>query len=117
LEDVEKEICGYLGVPALRDYFRKPVGFFCRSLSRYSRSRRQAPIYWPLSTKSGSYTLWIYCHRLTEQTLHTALADFVALKVKAVRRDLERRVRMAARGTIGRTCRLRKELTDLRDEN
>ncbi|NQW99432.1 hypothetical protein HQ447_02145, partial [bacterium] len=34
-----------------------------------SKSRRQAPIYWPLSTASGSYTLWIYYHRLTPDTL------------------------------------------------
>jgi hypothetical protein len=86
-ETVEHEVCELLGVPSLRAYFCKPAGFFADHLKRYSKSRRQAPIYWPLSTAKGSYTLWIYYHRLTEQTLHTALADFVDPKLKAVRAE------------------------------
>jgi hypothetical protein len=35
-------------------------GFFASHLQRYSKSRRKAPIYWPLSTTSGSYTLWVH---------------------------------------------------------
>ena len=83
-EAIEHEACEILGVKSLRDYFRKPAGFFADHLKRYSKSRRQAPIYWPLSTKSGSYTLWIYYHRLTDQTLHTCLADFVNEKLKSI---------------------------------
>ena len=41
-----------------------------------------------LSTASGSYTLWIYYHRLTGQTLHLALADFVDPKLKSVQYDI-----------------------------
>lgn len=83
-EAIEHEACELLGVATLRDWFRRPAGFFADHLKRYSKSRRQAPIYWPLSTKSGTYTLWIYYHRLTDQTLHTAIADFVEPKIKAV---------------------------------
>jgi hypothetical protein len=86
-ESIEREACEILGIGALRDYFRKPAGFFADHLKRYSRSRRQAPIYWPLSTTSGSYTLWVYYHRLTDQTLHTILADFLEPKIKTI--DLE----------------------------
>ena len=53
-EAIEHEACEILGVKSLRDYFRKPAGFFADHLKRYSKSRRQAPIYWPLSTASGS---------------------------------------------------------------
>jgi len=42
-EEIEAEACGILGVRALRDYFRKPAGFFADHLKRYSKSRRQAP--------------------------------------------------------------------------
>ena len=83
-ESIEHEACEILSVKSLRDYFRKPAGFFADHLKRYSKSRRQAPIYWPLSTKSGSYTLWIYYHRLTDQTLHTCLIDFVIPKLKSI---------------------------------
>ena len=72
-EAIEHEACEILGVKSLRDYFRKPAGFFADHLKRYSKSRRQAPIYWPLSTASGSYTLWIYYHRLTPDTLYKCL--------------------------------------------
>ncbi|WP_205244031.1 BREX-1 system adenine-specific DNA-methyltransferase PglX [Desulfobulbus alkaliphilus] len=87
-EAIEQEACEILNVKSLRDYFRKPSGFFADHLKRYSKSRRQAPIYWPLSTAKGSYTLWIYYHRLNDQTLHTALADFVDPKIKDVRAEI-----------------------------
>ena len=51
---LEHEACALLGVPTLRDWFRRPAGFFADHLKRYSKSRRQAPIYWPLSTVSGA---------------------------------------------------------------
>ena len=85
---IEQEACELIGVKTLRDYFRRPSGFFADHLKRYSKSRRQAPIYWPLSTAKGSYTLWIYYHRLTDQTLHTALADFIDPKLKTVRAEI-----------------------------
>ena len=87
-EAIEHEACEILGVKSLRDYFRKPACLFADHLKRYSKSRRQAPIYWPLSTKSGSYTLWIYYHRLTDQTLHTCLIDFVIPKLKSIGNEI-----------------------------
>ena len=77
---LEQEACEILGVKDFREYFRKPSLFFADHLKRYSKSRRQAPIYWPLSTASGSYTLWIYYHRLNDQTLYTALNKYVKPK-------------------------------------
>lgn len=58
--------------------------FFAFHLQRYSKSRRKAPIYWPLSTTSGSYTLWVYYPRLSSQTLYTATNDFIEPKLKQV---------------------------------
>jgi hypothetical protein len=79
--DIEQEACGILNVNSLRDYFRKPAAFFNDHLSRYSKSRRQAPLYLPLSTRSGSYTLWLYYHRLTDQTLYTCINDYLEPKL------------------------------------
>lgn len=62
--------------------------FFAFHLQRYSKSRRKAPIYWPLSTTSGSYTLWVYYPSLTSQTLYTAINDFVEPKLKQVCDDV-----------------------------
>lgn len=61
--------------------------FFPLHLKQYSKSRRKAPIYWPLSTSSGSYTLWLYYLSLTSQTLYTAVNDFIEPKLKQVGRD------------------------------
>lgn len=111
-EAIEHEACEILGVKTLRDYFRKPGGFLADHLSRYSKSRRQAPIYWPLSTASGSYTLWIYYHRLTDQTLFQAVNEFVKPKLEEVTRDLER---LQSNLRDAGTAKERERLQDLQD--
>ena len=62
--------------------------FFAFHLQRYSKSRRKAPIYWPLATASGNYTLWLYYPNLSSQTLYTAINDFVEPKLKQVGDDV-----------------------------
>jgi hypothetical protein len=62
--------------------------FFPVHLQRYSKSRRKAPIYWPLSTRSGDYTLWVYYPSLTDQTLYTAVNDFIEPKRERISSDL-----------------------------
>lgn len=62
--------------------------FFKFHLKQYSKSRRKAPIYWPLSTSSGSYTLWLYYPSLTDQTLFTAVNDFIEPKLEQVAQDV-----------------------------
>jgi hypothetical protein len=116
-EAIEQEACGILGVKTLRDYFRRPTAFFADHLKRYSKSRRQAPIYWPLSTKSGGYTLWLYYHRLTDQTLHTCLADFLDPKIRKVQSELDSVTNSVVGGTrAGDLREFLDELKDLRDE-
>jgi hypothetical protein len=62
--------------------------FFPFHLPRYSKSRRKAPIYWPLATASGSYTLWVYYPSLDSQTLYTAVNDFIEPRLQQVGGDL-----------------------------
>lgn len=116
-EAIEQEVCEILGVKTLRDYFRRPAAFFADHLKRYSKSRRRAPIYWPLSTKSGSYTLWLYYHRLTDQTLFQCVNAFVKPKIEEVEADLGRlRNEEAPRDQIDKQVEFLAELGDLRDE-
>ena len=56
-ESKEQDLLLKLEFSSIREYIRKPTGFFADHLHRYSKSRRKAPIYWPLSTASGTYTL------------------------------------------------------------
>lgn len=95
--------------------------FFAFHLKNYSKSRRKAPIYWPLATASGSYTLWLYYPSLSDQTLFTAVNDFVDPKLDDVRKELQA---LRDKGT-GRSkqdekrlealASLEHELADLRD--
>lgn len=81
---IEEQACKEIGVRTLREYFSRGSGFFAEHLKRYSKSSRKAPIYWPLATTSGSYTLWVYYPALSSQTLYTAINDFVEPKLKQV---------------------------------
>ena len=96
--------------------------FFPFHLQRYSKSRRKAPVYWPLATESGSYTLWLYYPSLTRQTLYTAVNDFVEPKLKQVSDEAGQ---LRARGSdrsradekrLEALESLETELRDLRDQ-
>lgn len=95
--------------------------FFKFHLGQYSKSRRKAPIYWPISTSSGSYTLWLYYPSLTDQTLFTAVNDFIEPKLKQVDQDVAAlRNKGTARSrddekTFEALQTLELELTELRD--
>lgn len=76
-DDFENQIAASLKINSIRDYFRSTSGFFSDHIALYTRSKRKAPIYWPLSTGSGSFTLWVYYPSLNNQTLFTAVNDFL----------------------------------------
>jgi len=122
-QEIEQEACDILGVFDLRDYFLKPTKFFQDHLKRYSKSRRKAPIYWPLSTNSGSYTLWIYYHRLTDQTLFTCVTEFLDPKIKditadivALKEQLQQESSTDNRRKLEKLLDLESELKDFREE-
>jgi hypothetical protein len=83
-EAIEKEACEFLGVKELRDYFRKPGkgGFWDDHVSRYSKSRRKAPIYWLLQSSKKNYALWLYYHRLDKDMLFKARQNYVEPKIR-----------------------------------
>jgi len=86
-EECERMICETLSVPSLREWFRRPSNFFSAHLKRYSKSRRQAPIYWQLSAGSGSYSVWLYYHRFTADTIYQVLG-IVKLRLEEAEREI-----------------------------
>jgi hypothetical protein len=123
---IEKEVCEIFGVNKLRDYFRKPGkgGFWDDHVSRYSKSRRKAPIYWLLQSSKKNYALWLYYHRLDKDLLFKALVNYVEPKIRLEESRLETLLtQKAAAGGSGRDAkRLGKEverqeefLSELRD--
>ena len=67
--------------PNLAQYLRS--NFFKSHLSRYSMSRRKAPIYWQLQVPSKTWGAWLYVPRLSREMLF------------AVVRETEQRQRLA----------------------
>ncbi|HDY5065453.1 TPA: type II restriction endonuclease subunit M [Pseudomonas aeruginosa] len=89
LVHVVEEVLGRVNAPVpddLRRWLRKE--FFAFHLKLYSKSRRKAPIYWPLATASGSYTLWVYYPCLSSQTFYKAINDFIEPKLKQIGSNL-----------------------------
>ena len=60
----------------LRDHVRKH--FFKDHLRRYTKSRRKAPIYWPLYVPSGVWGVWAYAPSLSRETLYAIEAAATA---------------------------------------
>ncbi len=104
VEAVENEACQLLGVVELRDYFRKPGkgGFWDEHISRYSKSRRKAPIYWLLQSSKKNYAIWLYYHRLDKDLLFKALVNYVEPKIRLETSRLEalRSQKTAAGGDV-----------------
>lgn len=79
--------------------------FFSFHLKLYSAANRIAPIYWPVGTTSGSYTLWFYYPRLSADMLYAALNNFVEPRLEA-----ERRLYAGLQSTENKTTVQRQEL-------
>lgn len=63
--------------------------FFPLHIKMYSKSRRKAPIYWQLATPSASYSVWLYTHAFSKDTLFRVQNDYVAPKLAHEERRLE----------------------------
>lgn len=119
-ELVEKSL-SLVGAKDWSTYLSKASQFFASHYDQYSQNRRYAPIYLPLQTTSGSYTLWVYYHRLSEQTLYICVNDFIEPKTERVKQDLNALRSISARSSqeeneLEKLTDLANELTDLRDE-
>ena len=97
---LEKEACEILGAGGFREYLQRPgkAGFWDNHVSRYSNSRRNAPIYWLLQSTRRNYGLWVYYHRFDKDLLFKALMNYVEPKIRLEtnRRDALRTEKVGA---------------------
>ena len=63
--------------------------FFPLHIKMYSKSRRKAPIYWQLATPSATYSVWLYIHAFSKDTIFRVQNDYVAPKLAHEERRLE----------------------------
>ena len=71
--------------------------FFKFHIRQYTKNHRKSPIYWQLATPSGSYSVWLYLHAFTKDTLYK-VQDYAALKFDQEERALETLKREIADG-------------------
>ncbi len=81
--------------------------FFPLHIKMYSKSRRKAPIYWQLATPSASYSVWLYLHAFSKDTLYKVQNDHAGpklaheeRKLEALRRELGESPKAAERKTL-----------------
>jgi len=101
--EVEAEACAVLGARDLRSWFANQ--FFQYHIKRYSKSRRKAPIYWQLRSPRKSFSIWLYYHRLTGDTLWTVLRNYVDPKLEheqEVLTELKAKLEVAQKAGQGR---------------
>ncbi len=63
--------------------------FFPLHIKRYSKSHRKAPIYWQLATPSGRYSVWLYLHAMTRDTLFRVHHEYAGPKLQHEEQRLE----------------------------
>jgi hypothetical protein len=64
----------------LRSYLRSD--FFETHLKHYTKSRRSAPVYLPLSASSAEFTVWVDAQRISRDTLFTIQSELLAPKLR-----------------------------------
>ena len=113
----EQDLAARLGVPTLRDYMSRSGCFFADHLSVYSKSRRKAPIYWPLSTRSGEFILWVYYPKLDADSLPRLITEVLDPRLRALSEEISTLV--AEGRTAGRRAKLEAlqlELSEMRQD-
>ena len=113
----EQDLAARLGVPTLRDYMSRSGCFFADHLSVYSKSRRKAPIYWPLSTRSGEFILWVYYPKLDADSLPRLITEVLDPRLRALSEEISTlvaEVRIA--GRRAKLEALRLELSEMRQD-
>jgi hypothetical protein len=63
-------------------------GFFEYHIKRHSTSRRKAPFLWQLALPSGRYSIWLYAHKLTGDSLFQIQNDILIPKLAHEERQL-----------------------------
>jgi hypothetical protein len=71
----------------IRGYFRQE--FFALHLQNYSSNKRRAPVYWQISTLSSSYSVWLFLHAFTSDTLFSVQTDYAGPKLEHERKRLD----------------------------
>ena len=96
------ELTGLLDATDLRTAIRRR--FFRHHRTRYSKSKRTAPLYWPLTVPSRRWGLWLYAPTLRRETLF-AIASAATARIARAESELLRLQSERDAGGAGRSAR------------
>jgi hypothetical protein len=113
--EIEK-LLEFVDGKSLSDIFGNVNCFFDYHLKRYSQGRREAPIYWPIATKSNSYLIWIYYPALNENTLFKIVNELVEPKLEDVKKQVAALEMSSASKELHEQMALQDELIDFKEE-
>jgi hypothetical protein len=106
-----------LGFKSLVDYLAQQSGFFTDHLAAYSKSRRLAPIYWPLSTRSGDFVIWVHYPMMDADSLPRLITEVLDPRLRRIDEEL---AGLAADGKAGsrkdKLKALRLEMSEMRQD-
>jgi len=117
IDSYEQDLVTRLGVSVLSEYISRPSAFFADHLKVYSKSRRKAPIYWPLSTRSGEFVIWIYYPKLDADSLPRLITEVIDPRLRSLNAEISALVtegQSAARKSKLEALRL--ELSEMRQD-
>lgn len=83
--DLDGSMVQHLG-RGLREWISRD--FFAIHRRMYTSGKRVAPIYWQVGTPSGRFSVWLYLHDLTEDTLFRLATDYVEPRLAYEERKL-----------------------------
>jgi len=89
--------------------------FFSLHIKMYTKSGRKAPIYWQLATPSANYSVWLYLHACSKDTLFRVQNDYIAPKLAHEERrfeSLSRELREKATAALRRELAAQEELVE-----
>jgi hypothetical protein len=112
-DELVTESLDILGSATIREYMRKQ--FFKDHLPRYSKSRRKAPIYWPLTVPSRNWGVWVYAPTFTRETLYAAASE-AGRRERLAAESMSRLRREQREGTAGRSARRVSEELDTEEK-
>ena len=115
--NIEAEIVKLLGAESLQAWLDNTGtgGFFEYHLNRYTKSRRKAPIYWPISTADGEPFVWIYYPSLNEDTLKKVVLN-VDTQIEALAQQLNKAEARADKVEVNNIRQRIDALKDLKEE-
>jgi hypothetical protein len=103
------ELVQALGSKSVRTHFR--TKFFKEHVSRYSKSRRKAPIYLPLMVASGQWGVWVYAPSMSRETLYAVVSHALRREGHA-QAEIARLERERAQGNSTRGAKVLDKVLD-----